>query len=370
LSGSEKRELVRQVAAMQSSHGFAKHWHQRCALAAHYCRHLELLAPCADGERVAAMSWWLSESLACLGDGLSKRSRVVYESELKAAIAFSHDVWRTCRPPVSASTLRYATLHLPSMWANSALCELAEAKLDGLLGQMPEERKTISQALSQPVARLDGLEPPASGKAYAFEHPLGAFHAAITQMANRRKNRSKKKQRSNDSVFEQSIVDRVQSLKTGGDCEAVAVALRAASYSDNLATNPIWDSFSNPQWRSAVLAQGSALAVELMTEAVLEIAARDHDHDWRCHLPHFLAIASGDESNSPESRKMLFDMTVIVSISVDSVSAIERLLTGLDRNFYANATKKWRETIERITPHAPAWIAGRMRAMKAILYVG
>jgi hypothetical protein len=186
-------------------------------------------------------------------------------------------------------------------------------------------------------------------------------------MANRHKARSKKNR--NDSISERSIEDRVRSLNAGGDREVVGLALRAASFSDNVAATPIWEAFSDPQWRRAVLAQGSPRAVELMTEAALELVARDQDHDWRSYLPHFLAIAADDESNSSEGRKILFDLIVLVSISVDSVSAIERLLRGLGRNHYAEVAKGWREKIERITPHAPAWIAARMRGMKAVLHV-
>ncbi|QDU94485.1 hypothetical protein [Lignipirellula cremea] len=368
LSGSEKRVLVRQVAAMQSNHGFVS-WQQRCTLAAHYCRHLELVAPGADGERVAAMSWWLSERLACLGDGFSKRAMVVYESEIKTASASSHELWRTCRPPVSGSSLRYATLYLPSIWASSALCELANSKLDSLLGQMSKERELIAQSLAPPVARLDGLEPSASGKAYAFEYPLGEFHAAVVQMASRRKTRKTRTNRSNNSMPDRSIEDQVRWLHTAGDKEAVVLALRAASYSGNVAPTPIWEAFSDPNWRRAVLVQGSPRAVELMTEAALELVARDEDHDWRSYLPHFLAIAADDESNSPEGRKILFDMIVLVSISVDSVSAIERLLRGVGRNRHEEVAKEWREKIERLTPHAPSWVASRMRGIKCVLYV-
>jgi hypothetical protein len=370
MSNSDKRELIRRVAAMQSGNGFAKDWRHRCTLAAHYCRHLELLAPGADGERVAAMSWWLAETLARLADGFSKRASVVYETEIQTASASSHEIWLTCRPPVSSSSLRYATLHLPSMWASSALCELADAKLDGLLGQMPKERETIANALAQPTAALDGLGPSASGKAWAFEHPLVIFQAGVARMANRHKARKKKKQRSNDSTSDQSIGERVRRLVTGEDADAVALALRAASVSDNVAATPVWDSFSDPEWRRAVLTKASRRAVELITEAAIELIARDQDHDWRSYLPHFLAIAAEEESLSPEGRRTLFDMTALVSISVDSVSAIERLLKGAHRNKYAEAVKAWRSRIERVTPDAPAWIAARMRGMKAVLYVG
>lgn len=368
LSGSEKREVVRRVVALQSNESVTKDWQHRCTLAAHYCRHLELLAPGADGERVATMSWWLSENLARLGDGFSKRALVVYEAEIKAASALSRELWRACRPPVSASSLRYATLHLPSLWASSALCELAEAKLDGLLGQMSNERERIAQALAQPSARLDGLKPSASGKAYAFECPLGAFHAALVQMADRHRKRRKKANRSNQSAPDWSIEDQFRKLPNGGDGEAVALALRAASYSGNLATTPIWEAFSDHAWRKAVLAQGSPAVIELMTEAALELVARDEEHDWRGYLPHFLAMATDDESISPEGRKKLFDQIVLVSVSVDSVSGIERLLRGVGRGQYGEVVKEWREKIERLTLQSPAWVAARMRGIKCALY--
>lgn len=64
---------------------------------------------------------------------------------------------------------------------------------------------------------------------------------------------------------------------------------------------------------------------------------------------------------------------ILVALLLPAIQAAreaERLLQGPRRREYAEFVAKWRERIERLTPFAPAWIAARMRAMKAALYVG
>ena len=74
----------------------------------------------------------------------------------------------------------------------------------------------------------------------------------------------------------------------------------------------------------------------------------------------FSRLTCEELAGDTERKRMLFAYTVVSSIAVDSVSAVERLLTGAHRRDYEDFVKKWRERIERITPLAPAWIAARL----------
>lgn len=320
-------------------------WKLRCDLARHYCRHLEALDFGADGERVAAIAWWFAEYLGELFDSLSSKARETCMPLLDEAFRVSDEVWAIGRPPVSASSLRYGTRFSQSIWATSILCELSAS---GLLEHTDPETTEVSM-LTQALGTTHGKGIQCVGR----DHRDFAFESTTIERMNA------------------ELEELVRTLPMTQNSEALAVSneFRMQAACGNAPFECLFDSFSDPAWRTAVLVNGSDELVELVCSAAIETTFRDSDHDWRSYLPHFIAL-SCEDAKQQDRKRLLFAYTVVASVASSTVSAVERLLAGENRFAYQDFVSKWRERIERVTPVAPAWIAARLRAMKCVLHVG
>lgn len=347
-------------------------WQLRCNLARHYCRHLEALDSGADGERVAAFAWWLAEYLGDMIDGFSSEARDVCTSILTEAFRISDEVWTVARPPVSLSTLRYATLFSRSIWATAILCELSGSEslewLDHQSNAIVVLEKALCRLPYNPV--ISDEEQQAS---FAFESTATLLAQRIGEVRSDSVDESLEQTQSTliaarlDRGFEQLITE----LSTADDSIARVVAheLRLQSMCRTAPYEALFESFSDANWRNGVLIDSSEEVVDLVCSAMIEVAIHDSRHDWRTYLPHFLALVC-DEAQQEDKKRHLFACTVVASMAANSVSAVERLLKGDGRRLYEEFVAQWRQRIENVTPLAPAWIGARLRGMKAVLYVG
>ncbi len=92
---------------------------------------------------------------------------------------------------------------------------------------------------------------------------------------------------------------------------------------------------------------------------------------WDKQLPHLYAILCEEfhKSEDNEKLKYCFAFTVLSSIIADSVSAIDRLLTSMDKFIYKEEVKRWRHIIEYCFPNIPDWYRAKLRAILASLYI-
>lgn len=346
-------------------------WKRRCDLARHYCLHLEALSPGADGERVAALAWWFAEMLGATIDGFPKAILQIADEVVRIASAASEEVWTVARPFVSVSPLRYATLYSGSMWSTAMICELASSPLAPFADKQESIREALTTSLAKPA--YGAVATPGDDPAiwYAFESSADALFERIASATDAKTAASLRSARSVASCDVAGLGTMVRQLAScvGSESLAIAHRVRRAAYCGDAPCADLWDGFADRDWRERVLARGAQACVEFLCSAAIQLQLSDFSHEWRSYLPHFLALTCEELAGDTERKRMLFAYTVVSSIAVDSVSAVERLLTGAHRRDYEDFVKKWRERIERLTPLAPAWISARLRAMKAVLYV-
>lgn len=348
-------------------------WKRRCDLARQYCRHLEALSPGADGERVAAFAWWFAEMLGARIDTFPQPVLQIANGIIDNASAASDEVWTVARPFATVSPLRYATLFSGSMWSTAMMCELAESPL----AEFADKHKGILGALAVSLVKPAYCEVDRPGNDqtiwYSFQHTTSAFSERVAVLVDAETAASIRSARAvlTDARHAPGLGTMVRQLPSYDESVARAIAheVRLAAYRGDAPGADLWDSFADATWREQVLAKGEQTSVELLCNAAIQLQLTDPSHEWRSYLPHFLALTCEDLAADRERKRVLFAYTVVASIAVDSVSAVERLLTGAHRRDYQEFVEKWRERIERLTPLAPAWIAARLRGMKAVLYV-
>jgi hypothetical protein len=128
-------------------------------------------------------------------------------------------------------------------------------------------------------------------------------------------------------------------------------------------------SFEDQSWRKSVLVDGDSSAIELLSTAAVELQFHESKPEWLFVLPHFYALACEDRSASPERKELLFACTVVSSMATESIAAVTRLLRGTNRQEFTDQVAKWRKRIERLTTVAPPWVCGKLRGLKAELYI-
>ena len=130
----------------------------------------------------------------------------------------------------------------------------------------------------------------------------------------------------------------------------------------------IWNCLNDEQWRLDVWLKLGFEAIKLLFEAFSEIQVRLNDKGT-VNLPHIMALACEAASGDKERQGHLFAYTVASSIQTNTVSAIRRLLRGQHQDEYIDNVELWRKYLLSLVGIAPGWIAGRMRATLASLYL-
>jgi hypothetical protein len=349
-------------------------WQLRVNLARHYCRHLETLSPEADGERVAAMAWWLAEQVGAIVEKADRERRVECAEQIADACRASEEAWLLGRPPVQPAKLRYATLFSASLWSSSLLAALAES---AVLPSEPECEllaNEIGALLAKPAFVHLGFPNETGGGGYAFERPTDRLTLCVE--AHRK-----------DQVvagclkrliyfvevarrpFEPSKLLREWAPADEFDELLFTHELRLAAHCSPSAAESIWQVFSDADWRRKVFMQCSMENLELVCSAAIELQCTDRDHEWRVYLPHFFALACAAEENGSDRQRLLFAYVVAASLAANSVSAIQRILSEPNRQQLSDFVEKWRQRIERAIPIVPPWISAKLRGAKAVLYI-
>lgn len=348
-------------------------WKRRCDLARHYIRHMESLCPGADGGRIAAFAWWLTEYLQSVLDSFEAESRDRCDTAIEEACRISDEVWTIVRPSVSRSSLRYATHFSANLWATALLAELACSELSSVFDQNSPPRDSLALALSKPSFVGLGREGRSSID-FAFESCTVPLMRQVAELDIDQSLATLL--RSNAKVLagireEGQLNEFIKGLPTM-ECHVanlVAHELRLSSFEGTTPLDAAWELFLDDDWRKQVLVDGSDQAVEMILSAAIELQLSDSTHDWASYLPHILALVTEEASECDTRRRLLFAYAVTTSLAVDSVSAIQRLLTSPTRRDFEDFVAKWRERIELATPISPAWVAARLRGVKCVLHI-
>lgn len=347
----------------------ANRWRLRCDLARHYCRHLHSLAPGPDSERIATFSWWLAEYLADVIEKIPNAATMMAPI-IEAAIKISEEVSSAVRSPSVPSHLRHATECTRSMWATSIIAEISNSNLVSLLDSQNPILANLENCIANPTfcsVHRTGAEDPV----YSFELPFNVLAERISEFRP-------KKQKSIQTLaildfarVDDGMNELLAKLPESTDSVAQLVAheLRLQASCGWSTADQLLKKFYDEDWRKWLTEFSHTSAVEMMVTGAIEIALRDDNHESRMYLPHFFAVAS-EETEVEERQTHLFACTVVASLATDSTSAVRRVLTGKHRRKYGEAVEYWNTHLSQLTPHAPAWIAARMRCMRAALFIG
>lgn len=341
-------------------------WHLRWYLARHYCQYFEVLLPWNDGQRVAAMAWWLTERTASLFD----RTGVNLEPLQELFFTRTYLQWHLARARADVSEIRLQTLFNPSVWQRSLLTQLGDVTASGLdaTGASTDVRDVIDAGFvlhSWQGFRPEEREEP-SQTAYALEGPLiGSFQRWLAASADGER-----------KLQLQGFLDVLQDLKTkplaeqlsetDGPAEGLNLwGTRAAAYSGTLPLESLEALMRDTAAASRILTGLDDTNLWLLADVLMETAAAS-ETDWRVAVPHTFAtacLACGDE----ERRNLLFGLAVHSSVATDSVSAIRVLLQHPDRGLLLEPASLHHRHLTAQLPAAPQWLASRIRATLAAL---
>lgn len=143
---------------------------------------------------------------------------------------------------------------------------------------------------------------------------------------------------------------------------------RIMAYTGNLPNDQVWEFLRDEQWRRDVWLVLDPAAMEVLFDAFSKVQAQLGDK-WTTYLPHFYATTCEASSTDRERQELLFAYTVASSVQTGTVSALERLLSGQHQDQFSQYVDIWRERLLTLMQLAPAWVAARMRATLASLYV-
>jgi hypothetical protein len=364
-------EILYDSSSDEGTAEWTQAWRVRCDLARHYCHHLECRLPGAESERIANLSWWLAERVAVLLGKSPDRISTFGIDRVASESSVSSQIWHLAHPRVVPSALRYATLYCRSTWSVSLLSLLARAlpALDpGGLGA--DDRRRVEATLKGCLFGMFPPSPPAEDEeTYAFDRgvhntakvwaetvppvdptsTVSAFAIATSKL---------------NEVGEFEAALRRLCSSPQDEQMLVTQALTVRAYVNSAPADLLFELMADEQWRNQVLRDGDDSSVQSLFDALQELTLQKNEK-WAWDLPHRFVLTCEASWNKPERRALLFAMVVLSSLSTDSVSALQRLLTPGRRVELSSDIKYWRERIEEVRTLAPPWIGARLRAILA-----
>ncbi|MBN1156886.1 hypothetical protein JXA85_04665, partial [Candidatus Woesearchaeota archaeon] len=181
---------------------------------------------------------------------------------------------------------------------------------------------------------------------------IDAFIAGIEKLTN-----------SND--FENIIMRLADSH--AGDQVLIANYFKNLIYTGEINLDSIWKVINDSNWREAAFRKTHPMVLQLIFDALNEIETRYRDK-WAYNLPHFYALEL-EKTKEEERRQILFTCVIYSSLCGNTVSAIQRLLKGENRNDYQEDVNRWRKMLEEIQKWSPELVKARIRPILAVLHI-
>ena len=344
----------------------------QCILTKHFIHYLECQLPGEDTERIAVGSFAIAERLASV---LAERSElpgwILNSIQWEAEI--SKRAWQITRPATKNSILQLAALYDSGLWGSSllgavsislhkldvagiesgALDRLADGIVGGMIEGFPltlskDESPTFSFQVSTKTAAETWIRKFATGKSV---EKIEAFLKAKENIEN--------------EDFFRNTLPQLLKLRPP-DQILVLASLRGLAFTDKFPEDLVWKTITEKVEDSDLLAQLDPRAMDALLSALLAFQARQGGK-WAFELPHVFAGACERVSENSDRQELLFDCTVLLSTASGTVSAIERLLAGSQKQKFQPVAVSWRERILELIKVSPPWAAGRMRGVLSSL---
>ena len=347
-------------------------WRLYCEAATHFARHVEALHPGQHGDRIASYAWWLATEFARLFATTNESAKGAIDAVLEPETEVSLRRWRIARSPVVPSAIRYATLHITSVWAMSILSQLRETP-----NPIPEEeipvplRRKIELVLrgyllSSPLTDNCEVREPI----YAFQTvvPSGAQDGwkafipteereAFTQIVAYRKRlenvhelQSQLEQLVEMPAYEQHLLLLfLKGVVSAGDRYDESVAAWLAQTDLVVETMQVLP----------------ARILGFAIDAITEVQLRQHN-DSVIRVPHVLCYAL-EKAAHLDRVKLIMAHVLVMSINSGIVSPLQRIAASRWRAEVLSALVVWRHNLVEIGRHSQPWVAARARGMSSAI---
>ena len=348
-------------------------WAIRRDLVRHYTYHLESRLPGMDGAAIACFVWWFVEQVAQVLFPDPESAEFYKEHWIEPALELSNRVWLDAGAPIQSSCLRYVTHLLDSPWAMSLLILLGE-HIDELLilEQRDEVCSKFNEALIMNILRSKPFPLEKSGGAViALEYSL---EKSLKKWAGCQKGEAKK--------FFDELLFRRQRLGTNQGLSEALLGLGELNFIDQLMVcfdiktavltdisiaQKVADVFADTRWRLEVLHCIETRVQDAIIDA-LWFFVIESGGEWAINGPRYCAELCEKEEDETR-RKQLFSLVVHMSLSANSVSAVNRLLKGTQKAKFLSYVEEYRTEQSRFSVHYPAWVSGKWRSLLSNMYV-
>jgi len=366
-------EVIRGVHGEPKGSPWSAAWSVRCDLARHYAHFFECQTPGLESERVANLAWWFSERVGAEFGHEPEHLDRVHSRVVLPACGLSNQAWELLRPTLQPSTLRFATLDVPSCWSLSLLCQIGQFPHESLASELSGEggavfrRALISRLLGSfpPPEELDG---PAT---YAFERGLARTADAWVQDSIGLEESEVMKTAFAlylTGTAQEEIGKRLETIRSASPHEQIIVCqiVKVLVFTGRLPDDVIWEFVTREDWSRGVLESIDPSALDLLFDALVEhqlqIAGR-----WAQLLQNLLASAVLRSTSDLERRRVLFAYCLIASLASGTVEALARILHSDERTTLERDISYWAARCDGIFPVLSAWGQARMRPVLALL---
>ncbi len=349
-------------------------WSLWCKLAIHYTHHLEYNLPYHDGEKICNLAWWVAEQVASVTCPHRELSKQFYEDIVKPFCVASELIWDITEPHITSSSLRYATYYTKMLWSTALQCTIGLPYIKLSQHYLPEFHiESIFTALSTCFYDTFPLCMSKHDKSvYAFDNDITSI---VEQWVDSIEDAKLKSGLSQLLIENKHLVEPSELLlklshivdKSESDQIFISKALRVMVSLEQVSIEDVWNCVSNADWYRRSFQNLTITALAILSDAFRLILARSCE-PWRSQLPHMYAYGCEITSGDVERQSMLFMETLLSSLNADTVSAIDRLVKGSQRDEFKEFITTWEQILRVTKPRAPAWVADRMRVTLASLH--
>jgi hypothetical protein len=376
----DRRESLRHevLAVIRGAHGGREDsawwtgWRVRCDLARHYAQYLECQTPGLESERVANLAWWLAERVGSKFGRVPEHLSRVHTHVILPTQSLSNQAWELLRPALQPSGLRFATIHIPSCWSLSLLCEIGQfpggiVPRELLRDYEAEIRRTLLTGM------LGFFPPPREAEepvTYAFDRGFGRTAEAWAQ---------------DQSEDEEEILRTVLAMYCASTAperirrclDTISNAspqeqfltcqfLRVLAYIGKLPDDLLWELVTREDGLLKVLESIDSVALDVLFDALVE-HQQQHGGRWAQLLPNLFASAVLRPTGDLERRRLLLAYCLISSLAGGTVEAVARVLHAEDRMAFERDISYWRARCNGMFAILPAWGQARLRPVLALL---
>jgi hypothetical protein len=337
-------------------------WLIRTNMQRHYQYHIESLTCGINGATVAAFACWLA-NLVVPAFGSDQQSLAETNNSLVSTeLELSSHRWAIARSSTDPSPLREAILFSRSLWSDAVLVVLLRSlpnleMLKNSAGMFESLQKHLGIALYQ--SRICASY--GTSETFDFELSIDLTQAGITEGET---GVGKLMLTSLTTPNKQSILPELLDGMNSSDnmlSTYCAVALRSIQFRSGVQDSLVTDFISNEKWRRDICHGATDVTLDATFSFVSEWQLRQTD-DWFFNIPHAIAIEC-EACDDPDRREMLFALTALSSIAVDSASPIQRLLQGERRSEFLNLGEAWSKKLEGLARYSAPWLKSRVRSI-------